>query len=55
MDLTDVDRTKSWVVLDVDSVTVAVDPPIQRLAIEEVYPPWETDDERAKKTGFFTS
>lgn len=54
VDLTDVDRTKSWVVLDVDSVTVRIDPPVPRFSIERFDPPWGTDDSGAKKSGFFT-
>lgn len=53
VDLTDIDRTKSWVALDVDSVTVHVDPPVPQLSIEAFDPPWGTDDQDAKKTGFF--
>lgn len=54
VDLTDVDRTKTWVVLDVDSVTVTADPPLPTLSVEAFDPPWGTDDSTAKKTGFFT-
>lgn len=54
-DLTDVDRTKTWVVLDVESVRVTVDPPLPKLSIEAFDPPWGTDDSEAKKSGFFTT
>lgn len=55
VDLTDVDRTKMWVVLDVDSVTVTLDPPLPKLSVEAFDPPWGTDDSDAKKSGFFTA
>lgn len=53
VDLTDVDRTKTWVVLDVTEVTVHRTN-LPRLAIERHDPPWGTDDDDLKKTGYFT-
>jgi len=53
-DLTDVDKTKQWVLMDVEQVTVTTDPPLPSLSVEEFNPPWGTDDERVKKSGFFT-
>lgn len=53
-DLTDVDRTKQWVRLDVESVTVTEDPTLPSLSVAEFDPPWGTDDTEVKKSGFFT-
>ena len=53
-DLTDVDRTKQWVRLDVESVSVTRNPPLPGLSVAEFDPPWGTDDTEAKKSGFFT-
>lgn len=52
-DLTDVDRTKQWVKLDVAEVSVITDPPLPALSVAAFDPPWGTDDDRVKKTGFF--
>jgi predicted pyridoxine 5'-phosphate oxidase superfamily flavin-nucleotide-binding protein len=52
-DLTDADRTKQWVRLEVAEVSVATDPPLPALSVAAFDPPWGTDDERVKKTGFF--
>jgi len=53
-DLTDVDRTKQWVLMDVERTTVTTDPPLPSLSVESFDPPWGTDDTEAKKSGFFT-
>ncbi|WP_435347118.1 pyridoxamine 5'-phosphate oxidase family protein [Haloarchaeobius sp. HRN-SO-5] len=53
-DLTDVDRTKTWVVLDVLSVDLVENPPLPELVVEEFDPPWGTDDVEAKRSGYFT-
>ncbi|MBX0286188.1 pyridoxamine 5'-phosphate oxidase family protein [Halomicroarcula sp. F28] len=53
-DLTDVDRTKKWVLMDVEEATVTTDPPLPSLSVESFDPPWGTDDEEVKKSGFFT-
>lgn len=53
-DLTDVDRTKQWVRLDIESVSLMRDPPLPSLSVEEFDPPWGTDDAEIKKSGFFT-
>lgn len=53
-DLTDADRTKQWVRLDVESVSVTTDPPLPELSVESFDPPWGTDDDELKKSGFFT-
>jgi len=54
-DLTDADRTKQWVRLDIESVSVTTDPPIPSLSVESFDPPWGTDDDAVKKSGFFTA
>ena len=53
-DRTDVDRTKQWVRLDVESVTLTKNPPLPSLSVAEFDPPWGTDDDGIKKRGFFT-
>ncbi|WP_343232924.1 pyridoxamine 5'-phosphate oxidase family protein [Natrinema salinisoli] len=53
-DLTDVDQTKTWVSLEVDSVGLVTNPPLPRLSLEEFDPPWGTDDASIKKSGYFT-
>lgn len=53
-DLTDVDRTKTWVVLDVEAVDLIESPRLPKLSVSEFDPPWGTDDVEAKKSGFFT-
>ena len=52
-DLTDVDRTKQWVRMDVERVTVTREPPLPALSVAAFDPPWGTDDDDAKKSGFF--
>lgn len=54
VDLTDVDRTKTWVEMDVGSVTVNQRPYFPTLRVLEFDPPWGTDNPDAKNVGFFT-
>lgn len=52
-DLTDVDKTKVWVEVEVEEAYVHCAKHIPQLSIEEFDPPWGTDDPEAKKAGFF--
>lgn len=52
-DLTGADRTKSWVVMDVDHVTVDR-AHLPTVSVEEFDPPWGTDSAEAKKAGYFS-
>lgn len=52
-DLTESDRTKTWVVLDVEQVR-AERSFLPSAVVEEYDPPWGTDDEELKKAGYFT-
>ncbi|MFD1511831.1 pyridoxamine 5'-phosphate oxidase family protein [Halomarina rubra] len=54
IDPADTDRQKLWVRVDVEEAYVHCAKHLPRLAIEEFDPPWGTDDETAKLTGFFT-
>ncbi len=49
------DRTKTWVVLDVEEAYIHCAKHLPRLSIAEFDPPWGTDDDDAKKSGFFAS
>lgn len=51
-DLTGTDRTKSWVVMDVDHVMVT-HARLPTVSVEEFDPPWGTDSAEAKKSGYF--
>ena len=53
VDLTDVDKTKVWVELDVEEAYIHCAKHVPQLAIEEFSPPWGTDDMEAKKAGYF--
>ena len=52
-DPTDVNRTKTWVELEVEEAYIHCAKHVPRLSIEEFDPPWGTDDPSAKRTGFF--
>ncbi|MFC6836572.1 pyridoxamine 5'-phosphate oxidase family protein [Halomarina ordinaria] len=47
------DRRKVWVSVEVEEAYVHCAKHLPRLGIESFDPPWGTDDEAAKKTGFF--
>ena len=53
IDPADTDRRKVWVVLDVEEAYIHCAKHLPRLSVEEFDPPWGTDDETAKRTGFF--
>lgn len=46
--------TKVWVVLEVEEAYIHCAKHIPKLRVEEFDPPWGTDDDEAKKTGYFT-
>ncbi len=49
------DRTKSWVVIEIDEAYIHCAKHLPQLSIEEFDPPWGTDDEEAKRAGFFSN
>lgn len=51
--LVDDSREKAWIKLSIDRIVTASCPSLPLLGIEDFDPPWGTDDERAKKCGFF--
>lgn len=53
VDLTDVDRTKIWVEVEVEEAYIHCAKHVPKLAIEEFDPPWGTDSLEAKKAGYF--
>lgn len=52
-DLTGANRTKSWVVMDIDHVRVDR-AHLPTVSVEEFDPPWGTDSAEAKKAGYFS-
>lgn len=53
VDLTDVDKTKLWVELEVEEAYIHCAKHVPELGIEEFDPPWGTDDLEAKKASYF--
>lgn len=47
------DRRKIWVELDVDEAYIQCAKHIPQLSVESFDPPWGTDDEEIKQSGFF--
>ena len=47
------DRVKTWVELDVEEAYIHCAKHLPQLRIEAFDPPWGTDDETAKRAGFF--
>jgi predicted pyridoxine 5'-phosphate oxidase superfamily flavin-nucleotide-binding protein len=52
-DPTGADRTKTWVVLEVEEAYVHCAKHVPQLSVEAFDPPWGTDDADAKQAGFF--
>lgn len=48
------DRVKYWVEVDVEEAYIHCAKHLPQLRIESFDPPWGTDDETAKRSGFFT-
>lgn len=53
VDLTDADKTKQWVEIEIEEAYIHCAKHVPRLGIEEFDPPWGTDDLAAKKAGYF--
>ena len=49
------DKVKLWVEVEVEEAYIHCAKHIPKLSVEEFDPPWGTDDEYAKKAGFFTN
>ena len=52
-DPTDVERTKTWVKVEVEEAYIHCAKHLPQLRIEAFDPPWGTDDSEAKRAGFF--
>jgi predicted pyridoxine 5'-phosphate oxidase superfamily flavin-nucleotide-binding protein len=54
VDQTDVDKTKMWVVLDIEEAYIHCAKHIPKLEVVDFDPPWGTDDPDAKEIGYFS-
>ena len=55
VDNAQIDKPKTWVVIEVEEAYIHCAKHIPQLSIAEFDPPWGTDDPEAKKSGFFVN